>query len=197
MKLNLSAREQQMVALLSGLGLMVLWVYFAYIVGPLRREGRQLAERAKSTREELRMLEAATANEAAVREQYSQVEQSVSVLRQRMPDEAELPDVIELLSNLASQAQVKIQTIFPQRAAILEEGIKADSAPVVYKDVMIQIDALAGYHQLGTFLGLVESSQKPMRLVSLRISSDQREPKRHRVKLLIRAYFNALGSGDS
>ena len=195
MKPGGSLKPQQMFAVIAVLAVVILWVYARYIVAPLMHEAKALDDQVRTGREQLKALEAATANEASLRQQHQELNQTVSSLRNLLPGEEELSTAIERLSELASQAQVKIQTIFPQRA-LGEQDVMAGapkegtaSLPVVYKTIPIQIDAVAGYHQLGTFLSLVELGDKPMRVASLRISANPREPKRHLVKLLIMSYF--------
>ena len=206
MKVTLTQREQKTLLIGGLLGLVVLWVYGAFIVGPLTREGSSLGRRVREANDRLRGLEAVAANETALREQEELLTRKVSSLRDVLPSEKELPAVIELLSSLASQAQVKIQTISPQRSSGLadlfttkdgkEKKDKKPAPPLVFDEVHIQIDALAGYHQLGTFLNLIESQHKPMQLANLRISGEPRDPKRHHVKLLLKAFF-AVDAGAS
>ena len=198
-KARLTTREQRLIPLIVLLGAGILCGYFIYVVGPLSREMTDLGQRVRAARDKVRLLETATSNEVALQDQHNQLDHSVMALRRMLPSEDELPSVIALLTDLANQAQVKIQTIFPQRTAadslaLDSKGGSTDSS--VYKEILIQIDALAGYHQLGTFLNLVESSEKPMRLASLRISSNAnaREVKQHQVKLLLRAYFATKSS---
>ncbi len=196
-------REQRTIALVVVLGIGILWVYFNYVVAPLGRSSSSLASELRKAREQLKSLENATSNETTLRTQYEEVNQSVASLRKLMPMETELPSVIESLSDLAGQSQLKIQTIFPLKGlesqvdlALVNSGRPSESA--VYKEVLIQIDALAGFHQLGTFLSLVEADQKPMRLASLRISQSPKESKRQTVKLMIKAYFStAAGAASS
>lgn len=198
MRWGLSVREQRTVLLGGALAALVGWLYLAYVTGPLMREAANLGRQAQSAREQLKVLETVTANETALRAQHRQVQETVASLRRLLPSEEELPAVIERLSDLASQSQVKIQTIFPQRSSGSAEAAGgargAEPEAVVYKEVLIQIDALAGYHQLGTFVSLVEAEDKPMRIASLQISGDSKEAKRHRVKLLLRSYFATTGA---
>ncbi len=197
---RLSTREQRLLARVGLLVVGILWVYTSLIAGPLLREVRGLGQRVRDARQELRVLEAATANEAALREQHRQLQEDVTALRDLLPNEEELPQLIELLSNLASQSQVKIQTIFPQRpseGSATDQDPDADLGPTVYKDVLIQIDAITSFHQLGVFLSLVEARDQPMQVSFLRISSHPREIRRVKVKLLVQAFFAAEGAGDA
>src|SRR3989338_3825530 len=152
MKLSFSPREQRIMLLGSVFTLLGVWVYGTYLVGPLLREGGRLGQEVRSLREHLKQLQEAAAGEAGLREQQQRLSQVVESLRGQLPAEAEIPAVIEHLSSLASQTGVKIQTIFPQRQTESPKGEgarrqedRAASPLVVYKDIPIQIDALAGY----------------------------------------------------
>ena len=197
MKGGLTSREQRTLLVGGLLALLVLYIYGAYVIGPLLHEVKKLEDQVAASQQRLQLLETATANEAAIRQQHRQVEEAVLALKRTLPAEQQLPAVIERLSDLASQAGVKIQTIFPQRPG--EEGAAssappkptASAGPVVYKDVLIQIDAAAGFHQLGTFLSLVETGDDPMQVSSLKIQADPKGVKWPQVRLVIKTYFAA------
>ena len=192
MKFQLSKQELKTVALLAMLGLVVLWVYSTYLIQPTWRQSVAVGKEVRDAKNELRMLKAVTANEDMLRQQQQALNETVTSLRHLLPGDDELPAMIETLSNLANQSQVKINTIFPQRPLGKNttggKGANEVISPV-YKEIPIQIDAQAGYHQLGTFLGLVEASDKLMHVSSLRISSNPKMPKRHLIKMVISAYF--------
>jgi Tfp pilus assembly protein PilO len=194
MKLHFSKREQQRMVLVAILAVFVLWVY-GHSLNKITARSRALGLEVRSARDTLRTIEQALANEEQVRSHHEQLEQTVKSLRSLLPPEKEQNVVIERLSNLASQTQVKIQTIFPQRgsgeaelAALLHEGqVKRP----IYKTIPIQIDAIAGYHELGSFLSLIETSTSPMEVASLRIAASSTQIKRHNVKLVLNVFFAA------
>ena len=161
MKLGLSAREIRTILIGGVLGIVVLYVYFTMILQPLWREAGSLGERVRTAREQVFALQQAVTNEPSLREQRRQLQESVLSLRGDLPSEEELPAVIEFLSGLASRTQVKIQSVFPQRPIESLDRLAGDkgkpSQALVYKEIPIQIDAQASFHQLGTFLSLVEA----------------------------------------
>ncbi|MCI0557683.1 MAG: type 4a pilus biogenesis protein PilO, partial [Nitrososphaera sp.] len=148
MKMRLSSKEQRILLIVVVLGILISWIYATYVTKPLLRESEKLNQELQSSRQQLRIYETAANSEATLREQYRQLERTVSSLQSILPAEEELPTVIERISDLANQADVKIQTIFPQRP-IGENDLRRKkedvSAPVFYKDVTIQVDALANY----------------------------------------------------
>ena len=213
MKLTLSKREQKVVLSVILLAAVIGIVYIMLIVGPLKRSLASLNAQVKSAREQVKTLEAAVTNEDALRKQYEEWDRKVSALRSHLPSQEELPATIEFLSDLAAQTQTKIQTIFPQR----DEGEAAgkgsaagklgkssgkdakrpagvEDASAVYKNVLVQIDAMGGFHQLGTFLGMVEMGNKPMQVSSLKILNNPKDPRRLFIKVVLRAYFATEGT---
>ena len=84
-----------MLVIVGLLAVGILWVYTSLIAGPLLREVRGLGQRVRDARQELRVLEAATANEAALWAQHRQLQEDVAALRDFLPDEEELPQLIE------------------------------------------------------------------------------------------------------
>lgn len=187
MKLRLSSRERQTIVLGGLLAVTLVWVYVAALIGPMIQDLRRLGQQVRSAQDEVRLLEAATASETALREQHRQVTQSVTALRKLLPAETELSRLIERLSELASQAHVKIQTIGPERES--EEASQAPGRPGVHTDALITINAVTGYHQFGMFLSLMEAEAWPLEIASLRITADPKDARRHRVTLVLRAYF--------
>ena len=202
MKLGFSGREVRTILIGGVLGILVISVYFTMILKPLWREAGSLGERVRAAREQLSALRQAAVNEPVLREQHRHLQETVLSLRGDLPSEDELPAVIEFLSGLASRTQVKIQSIFPQRPIESLDrlaGEKGKPAPgaLVYKEIPIQIDAQASFHQLGTFLSLVEASDKPMQVSTLRISGNPKEPRWHTITLSILAYFAVHDAGTS
>lgn len=193
MKLNLSKRDQKTILLVGMLSIFILYVYAQFVLFPLSRQAKEVGGQVRQVREQLRVIEMVLTNEEQVRHQHDELERTVTSLRDLLPPEEELSAVIERLSDLASQTQVKIQTIFPQREAAedqLTAALKqANGKPPVYKMIPIQIDALTGFHELGAFLSLVETGTSPMEIASLRVSSNTNQIRRHQVKLVLNVFF--------
>ena len=199
MKLVFAKREQQLIALVAVLAILIGWVYAVYIIAPLIKQASDVDRQLREGRDKVKALELAVANEKTLHAQFEQWDEKVKALRSRLPSEAELPSVIEFVSGLAAQTGVKIQTIFPQRPKSEDAknkpsetapNTKTVKEPAYYQETLIQMESLAGYHQLGSFLHLVESAEKPIRVQSLRIVGSTSElSASHRIKLVLRAYL--------
>lgn len=193
MKLALSKREWRAVLMLGSVVLMVGWIYLTYGLFPLRRRSVELTQEVRTARQQLAILEGLISKEDVLRREFRRADETVKSLRQLLPSQEELPVIIERLSDFAAQTQVRIQTVLPQRAedqsGTWEPNHKPDSgAAAVYEEVFIQIDAVAGYHQLGNFIALMEAEPRPLRVISLRVTGNEKEPRRHHVKMLVQMY---------
>lgn len=174
-----------------------LWGYGVYLMKPLAQAVSRVGQDARTASITLQHVEQTLAQEPQLRNEFRALSETTATLRASLPSEEELPSSIELLSDLANQTGVKIQTIFPQRS--LDRSVAPNLAPAstlgqagLYKEIPIQIDALAGFHQLGSFLSRVESGSQSIQLSSLRISGNPKEPRRHHVRLVLLVYFAAV-----
>jgi len=198
MKLPTSKHDQQ-VLLFTILGAGgICYVYFAYLSMPLLNQINRLGKEIQQTRAQLQLTEQLIAQEPQMRQEHDRLMHKLGDARSLLPPPEAMPTVIELLSDLASQAGLKIRTIFPQRTfealgLVGATGTKPEEAapPTRYKPMPIQIDAVAGFHQLGTFLSRMEAQPHPMELKTLRISIDDKDPYRHNMKIVVTGYFSA------
>ncbi len=195
MKLTGAKREQTILIGVVVFGVVILYVYLTALAVPLWKRFVQLGQEMRTSRTKLQQTEQAVAQEPTLRQERDRLTETIENLGRSLPSEEALPKVIEVLSNVATEAGLRIQTIFPQRSfeSAGEKGTTAkpvaDNLKELYKEIPIQIDALSGFHQLGAFLSQVESNDQAMEVKSLRISSDPKEPRLHDVKLVLRVYF--------
>lgn len=188
MKAAMSKQQMQTLVFMGLFAVLGLYFYVQYYFLPTSQKASQLEQEVRAARDRLRGLQASTVNQEALQVQYREVEQAVASLRKSLPSESELSSVLETLSGLAAKSNVKLQTIFPERVATSSSSSNS-SDPAVYKEIPIQVDALAGYHELGMFLNQVEVGDRPMQVLSLRINGSQKYPKLHQINLVLRAYF--------
>ncbi|MBI4597228.1 MAG: type 4a pilus biogenesis protein PilO [Candidatus Omnitrophica bacterium] len=194
MKVNLSQQEQRTVLLVAVLALFIGWVYVVYVLGPMWKEIRKTQRTIQQQSARIRELELAAQNIGAVQRQHDEKERAVKALKSQLPLENDVAVLVAQLTDLANTAQMKIENIFPERSSSDSKDPKnpKDQKPKALRDeyqpVNIQIEGSSGYHQLGTFLSLVEGVDKPMQLASLQIQGNLKSPKRHRIKLVLRAY---------
>ena len=184
----MSRADRHRIVLIGLLAILAVWVYYGYVVTPLFQAVAQVNQAVRVARDQLRESEHALTQEPQLHQQHRQMEQQVARLWDVILTEDELPVVMERLTALAGQTGVKLQLITPQRPLVSATETKTPSPAPLYTEIPIQLDALAGFHQLGTFLSRVEQDEQPSQLRSLRISENPKLLRRHVVKMTLVAY---------
>jgi len=105
-----------------------------------------------------------------------------------LPVEAEVPSLLEMLSAMARDANVRIAGITPVMGKETE-GQKGR----IYQEMPIQLNARSGFHELGHFIASVEASDRFMKVVDIEIKADRASPKRHVVDLVLLTYVLSQG----
>ena len=175
-------REQRTVPMIIGLGVLITGSLVIGVITPIWKEWQKARKEIQQSTSRMKDLEIAANNLPAIKKQYTNRQEAVRALKSQLPLDTDVAALVAELTALANQAQVKIENIYPE--TIPEDKTKK----TVYQTVMIQIESLGGYHQLGNFLSLVEGINKPMQLSNLNIQVGIKNPKKHRIKLAFKVY---------
>ena len=88
---------------------------------------------------------------------------------------------------MARSAGVKITKIIPVKRS--RGDLKGNAHPDIYSQQRILINAQCGYHQLGTFIGELESAERFMEISDIKIEVGKLNPKRHKVQLVVNTFL--------
>lgn len=191
-----TAKKQHLLMGLVILTSLALYVYCLYVLQPIARRVIQLSRQVREVNGQVHALEQLVTQSTNLQKEYASLQSRVAQLRGQLPSEENLPEVIEWVSELASQTGVKILSIFPQRASPSVK-VDAQASSELYRPVIIELDALAGFHQLGMFLGRVESGDRSLEVDQLMISQSERELRRHNVKLILQTYVTTTDDTET
>jgi len=95
----------------------------------------------------------------------------------------DLPKLLESISKFADIASVRILRIQPEST-----GRPGGQEQEKFAHQRISITARAGYHQLGRFVGLLESAPVFVDFKNLEIKGDQAEPGRQHLTILLEVF---------
>lgn len=185
MNLPFALDGRKRIVLACALAVALLWVYYGAILSPLARAAIRTGQEFRQATRQLQDIEQALVQEPQLLQQQREMDARVAQLRSSVPAEDQLPNVLQHLTEVAAQTGIKVQSVTPQPSA-------SKDPPTLYRHVPIQLDALAGYHQLGVFLSRVETEGPPMQLQSLRIAANPKLLRRHDVKMLLVASLALL-----
>ena len=181
-KLN---KEKSQLLVLSLLVIVIMLVsYFYFFLKPKAAVLREILPEAAALDKEVMETGKLISNIDDFKKEISKLKKEVGQYETKLPTEKEITSILNQLSALASQEQVKI-------IGIRELGITRDDAEEkerAYKEVPIEIEMKSGYHQLGRFINKIESSDRLMKIESLEINSNYQNLTEHTVKLVISSF---------
>jgi Tfp pilus assembly protein PilO len=102
----------------------------------------------------------------------------------------QLAGLIEEISSLANQKDVRISKIKPVR----RQSEEVDSRPLLDEDyslALIELEVFSGYHQLGRFLSDLESHSVFLEITDLDIRQTKEDPFEHKIKLKLKTYVQS------
>ena len=157
------------------------WILMRPIIHAFRTTMPQLAE----LDNELKALRHDKKNKELVARQWQEAQDSVADRERSFIAPDELPSLLENLSQLALDSNVKILTLKPAPELATE---KKESR---YTSTPIKISALAGTHEFGKFVAKLESGTTFFRVMNMTIRDNSPDIKRHRVDLDLEVYSRA------
>ena len=194
----LTPRQKKLLLVGGGLALGVLGIYAGLIIYPLAKKSAEYRTQIETAKQQLAMLQTVTARQGSLKQQHQQLQTAVASWQERLPQEEGLSAAVDLFSSFASSSGVKVLAIVPQAEPSdpAKDAKPGEYKKVSFQTIHLQVDVMAGFHQLGRFVHAIESSTAPMQIVSLRISSSGKDTKQ-RVQMRVNAFVAASQEGQA
>ncbi|MDD5495487.1 MAG: type 4a pilus biogenesis protein PilO [Candidatus Omnitrophica bacterium] len=142
---------------------------------------------------ELKEAQAAVSNIDNLKKAVKVYNEKIDIYEKRLPAENEIPTLLESLSIMARDSNVKIIGITP----VTLFGDQKKPRGRIYQEFPIQVSAKAGYHELGCFLGRLENADRFMKVIDININADAATPKKHDVELVVATYILLKEAGKT
>ncbi|HOX54203.1 MAG: type 4a pilus biogenesis protein PilO [Candidatus Omnitrophica bacterium] len=110
----------------------------------------------------------------------------MSDIEKRVPQEEDIPLVLQDISKAANDSMIKILQIRPMKEE-KEVALKTQSGQ--YYRIPISIEAKGSYHLFGKFLSTLENSEIFMSVNTLEITSSDKDFKNHNINLVINTFI--------
>lgn len=188
---SLSPAQQKRI--LAGLlALLTLGVWFIFLVSPRQRVLTEAAAQVNQLERELAQARQGMSRLPAIEEEISRLSASFKLTSVHKPPEQQLPELLEEIAQTARRAQVRV----------VEQKPTADIASVApgpsgYLELKVMTVIAGGYHQIGTFLDLLESSPSLLRVQEMGMVQNSDDLFRHQAFILFDAYLIPGASRES
>lgn len=181
--IDLKDKKTQIMILAGLLSILAVIIYVGFILAPQVERVFQAMGRASKISADLKITQDNIANMPKFKANLAVYEEKVDRYEKMLPAKQEIPDLLEILSNMAKSSDVKIIGIMP---VIGKED--TDKKNQIYKEIPILINAKSGYHELGKFMSDMESADRFMKVSDIQIKSNSQSPRKHDVDILVLTY---------
>ena len=147
---------------------------------------KQTSSQAGSLSRNLKATKKDIASIEQFRQRLSTLQEKIAVVGERIAQEEEMPVVLENISKLAKQSNLKIIQLKPFRE---EEKIVATSQAGNIYELPVLIEARCGYHQLGFFVNKLENGRIFMDLAGMELLPNAEDSLHHHAKLVVNTYI--------
>jgi type IV pilus assembly protein PilO len=164
------------------------YLYFVFI--PQAVSVFTLSRNVGKMKSELRSARLVIANTDKLKNDLQEHSEKVESYEKKLPAEQEIPTLLENLSNMAKDSDIKIVSIVPAMSYLKDD--KSVKKSPIYREIPIAITAKSGYHELGHFLNNLENADRFMKVVDIDIKANKASPKKHDVELMVCTYILLL-----
>ena len=203
---KLSPRKQRLLVRIGGLGLVIFGLYGGFIIWPLLAKVAECRTKIQAASQDLAALRIVAGRQQQLQSQHKQLRGSVKTWHSRLPGAGNISTVIENVSQSATDSGLKILIILPMemQASTPAAGSQSQKAApagagakLPYRTIPLQMEAIGNYRQLMKMVQLLESSNAPMKVISLRVVPSEKDPYRHHIHLHIQAFVAEVEAGPS
>lgn len=178
---NIKNNPKQLAGIIIASALVAVLFYFNFILKPQVLQAASLVMNMNKMRADLKKAESDIAEIPKFKNDIRTYEDKVAYYEKMLPAEREIPSLLQSLSEMAKNSNVKIIGITPT----VMEGEKG----TIYQELPILISAKSGYHELGRFLSSLENSERFIKVADISIRSNSANPKKHDVESLVVTYI--------
>lgn len=157
-------------------------VYYLVLMKPPLSRLRTFLPQVARIKNEVASAREDIARIGQLKKKVADLRAGVDYYQNQLPGKKEIPSLLENLSQIAKESNVKLLGIQPQPSPDRGEEF------TVYQEVPIAINAECGYHQLGLFINKLENSARFMKVADIKITGGAKNPRIHNVKLVISTF---------
>jgi len=193
MNLNLSSidikdKKTQVFILIGLVSVLAVIIYFSFILMPQVDRVFEAVGQASKIGADLKEAQYNISNIPKFKASIAAYEEKIDRYEKMLPTEQEIPALLENLSGMAKNSNIKIVGIMP----VITKEDKTKKA-AIYQEKPILINAKSGYHELGKFLSSMENADRFMKVSDIQIKAGVQSSKRHDVELTVLTYTLTKG----
>lgn len=164
--------------------LAIVLIFHVLFLRPRIQRLRQLVPELATLKKNLHRTMRDAANVDVLKKKQEDLKAKVDFYTDKLPRGKEISSLLESLSRIAKESQIKITEIEPHDRDIRSQG-------EMYLEVPIAVRASGGYHQLGKFINRLEGGSRFIRISDIEIKENSRNSRNHNIRLLLSMFVLA------
>lgn len=184
-KIELAKTKREKALLFVLVIIIVIGVYFYIFLRPAIISLSDLLPKVSTLKRDLADAKHLIENKPLIEKERDKLQLKINKYQQTFPRQQEIQRLLENLSKIASESDVKIIGIKP----LDKEGLGVKKKKAIYQEFPIEIIAKSGYHQLGKFLQKLEGGERFIMVKDIEITTDPDDIKRQNTQLLASTYI--------
>lgn len=152
--------QWQRIALLVLPAALIGYVYWSYLLGPLRADIDRLNQDLRQLQADLEQKQRIAANKAGLEREIKELQAKLAQVLARLPEEKEIPRLLSQVNTLGREAGLEFLLFKPGSAAGRE----------FYAEIPIDIKVEGGYHSLGVFFDKVSKMERIVNISDLKMA---------------------------
>jgi len=193
--IDFKSKQTQTLLLIALISFMATAAYLYFVFVPQVVSVFKLSGDVGKMKSELRSARVVIKDFERLKNDLKESSQKVESYEKKLPAEQEIPALLENLSNMAKESDIKIVGIVPAMSYFKDD--KSVKKILIYREIPILITAKSGYHELRSFLNKLENADRFMKVVDIDIKSNKASPKKHDVELMVCTYVLLLENNPS
>lgn len=200
---NIPKDDLKKVVLIGIVAVVFVFSLIQFGMAPSFRKLGALKKEIIKEKETLKNDQALVASKSQLQARLASMEERLKGYEMALPPYREMPNILQKIAEVAYASKVKIIKIEPLRTEKPAESEKAKAvAPAkpgvkpeapkkpatIYTEISIQVEAKGGYHALGEFINMIETSDNIMSIGDIEIRANVDDIQNHNAKLLVIAY---------
>lgn len=182
----LSDETKRMYVILGGTAIIAL-LYAVVFIFPTFTSFSKVTTEVKEINEKMNFINQSIFKMAHRKELLEKLQLELDSYAGGLPNEKEISGFLENISIIAKTSGVKILAITPSGL----KPLKIEDTGIYYYEMPISITAKSGYHELGRFISEIEQGKRFMTVEGLQIRDNKNTPRKHDVRLVLKAYVSA------
>jgi len=176
--LNKVQLDNKKLILIGLICVIVIYIDYSFVLGPQVSAVNSARNKIKKISADLNAFEQESSGEPSL----NGADRS-GVLKKELIAQDELPRLLEEISQAANKNNVRIMQIAP-----VKEAKQASAAGP--KAMIIKLELISRYHDLGSFVNDLENSSKFLMLTGLKIKREPADTTKENVSLELKTYAN-------